>query len=45
MDIGPEEEIIEVEEPTLPYEGEEVDPGFRPEEETEREDEHEPVPA
>ena len=43
MDIGPEKEIIEVEEPALPYEGEEVDPEFRPETEPKRD--QEPVPA
>lgn len=32
MEIGREIRVIEVEEPAMPYEGEEVDPGFKPEE-------------
>lgn len=32
MDIGKPLEVIEIEEPAMPYEGEEVSPGYQPEE-------------
>ena len=41
MDIGEPLEVVEVDEPEIPYEGEEVSPEFQPEKEPEKV----PVPA
>lgn len=45
MDIGQPREVVEVEEPTVPYEGEEVVPDYEPEKTPAPDREEETVPA